>query len=175
MKDLVIVDGYNFIFNHYKAKKISSDNLAYLRDKLISDLSQYKNYKDCDMIVVFDAKKGRDTARSRKTSEGQIEVIYSGSGETADTIVEKLVHTKIDFQNIYVITSDYAQQKVVFKSNIYRKSIREFTIELNDFKRKLREKIAENSNGSSTSFYSIGKRLDKNIKEKFDKLRENKD
>ena len=174
MKDLIIVDGYNFIFNYYKAKKISSDDLTYLRDRLVSDLSQYKNYKGCSMIVVFDAKKGQGTGQRREIS-GQIEVIYSGSGETADTIVEKLVHVKTDFQNIYVITSDYAQQKVVFKSNIYRKSIREFTIELNDFKRKLREKIAQNSNESSKSFYSIGKRLDKNTKEKFDKLRENKD
>ena len=174
MKDLIIVDGYNFIFNYYKAKKISSDDLAYLRDRLISDLSQYKNYKGCGMIVVFDAKKGQGTGQSREISE-QIEVIYSRSGETADTIVEKLVHAKPDFQNVYVITSDYTQQKVVFKSNIYRKSIREFTIELNDFKRKLREKIAQNYNESSKSFYSIGKRLDKNTKEKFDKLRENKD
>ena len=174
MKDLIIVDGYNFIFNCYRAKKIGSKELAYLRDKLISDLSQYKNYKGCSMIVVFDAKKGQSTGQSPEFSE-QIDVIYSSSGETADTIVEKLVHVNPDFQNIYVITSDYTQQKVVFKNNIYRKSIREFTIELNDFKRKLREKIAENSNKSSKSFYSISKRLDKDTKEKFDKLRKNKD
>jgi uncharacterized protein len=174
LKELIIVDGYNFIFNYYKAKKISNDDLSNLRDRLISDLSQYRNYKGCDMIVVFDAKKGQSTGQSREISE-QIEVIYSRSGETADTIVEKLVHAKSDFQNIYVITSDYTQQKVVFKSNIYRKSIREFTIELNDFKRKLRKKIAENSSDSSKSFYSVGNRLDKNTKEKFDKLRENKD
>jgi len=174
LKDLIIVDGYNFIFNYYKAKKISSSDLSYLRDRLISDLSQYGNYKDCSMIVVFDAINGQGTGNSREFSE-QIEVIYSRSGETADTIVEKLVHIKPDFQNIYVITSDYTQQKVVFKNNIYRKSIREFTIELNDFRRKLRGKIADNSRESSKSFYSIGKRLDKNTKEKLDKIRENTD
>ncbi|MCL5069463.1 MAG: NYN domain-containing protein [Actinobacteria bacterium] len=172
-KDLIIVDGYNFIFNCNKAKKISRDNLAYLRDRLISDLSQYKSYKGCGIIVVFDAKKGRNNNKGREFYE-QIEIIYSVSGETADAIVEKLVHEKSDFKNIYVITSDYMQQKVVFKNNIYRKSIREFTIELNDFKKKLREKIAENSSESSKSFYSVGKRLDKNTKEKFDKLRENR-
>lgn len=172
-KDLIIVDGYNFIFNSNKAKKISRDDLAHLRGRLISDLSQYKSYKGCSIIVVFDAKKDRNN-KGREFSE-QIEIIYSGSGETADTIVEKLVHAKPDFKNIYVITSDYTQQKVVFKNNIYRKSIREFTIELNDFKKKLREKIAENSSESSKSFYSVSKRLDKNTKEKFDKLRENKD
>lgn len=66
MKDLIIVDGYNFIFNYYKAKKISSDDLAYLRGRLISDLSQYKNYKGCSIIVVFDAKKARVLARAGK-------------------------------------------------------------------------------------------------------------
>ena len=86
MKDLIIVDGYNFIFNYYKAKKISNDDLAYLRDRLISDLSQYKNYKGCSMIVVFDAKKGQSTGRNREIS-GQIEVIYSGNGETAALLV----------------------------------------------------------------------------------------
>lgn len=174
MKDLIIVDGYNFIFNYYKAKKISGDNLSYLRDRLISDLSQYMSYKDCSVIVVFDAKNGQSNGYNREFSE-QIEVIYSRSGETADTIVEKLVHIKSDFRNIYVITSDYTQQKVVFKSNIYRKSIREFTIELNDFKKNLRGKIAEKSSKSSRSFYSIGQRLDKDTKEKMDKLREKKD
>ncbi len=58
MKELYIVDGYNFLFNYYRAKEVSSEQVEFLRDGLLSDLIQYKNYNNCSMTVVFDAKHG---------------------------------------------------------------------------------------------------------------------
>ena len=173
MKELFIIDGYNFIFNFYRSKKtgekISPEILEYYRDKLVRDLSQFKNYNLCDVVVVFDAKHSTNSGRQEMLHDS-ITVIYSKSGETADTIVEKIVHNDSDYDNIFVITSDYMQQKVIFKKNIYRKSIREFSSELLDFKRKLSAKLGKNRRDSEKSFYSLEKRLNPEDKKNLDRF-----
>ena len=169
MKDLIIVDGYNFIFNCYQVGATSSEMLSYLRERLIRDLSQYKNYINCNLIVVFDAKNSDNPIRSIE-KVNNIEVIYSKGGETADTIVEEIVHKQQNFNRIFVVTSDYVQQKVVFKKNIYRKSVREFKIELGNFKKELKDKIELEKKAAEKKLYQIEKRLDKKTKEKFSKF-----
>ena len=173
MKDLYIIDGYNFIFNYYKAKKLKGDTLSYLREKLIRDLIQYKSYTGCNLVVVFDAKQGLNLTQSKEKID-RIEVIYSRSGETADSIVENLVHDNEKFERIFVVTSDYLQQKVVFRQNIYRKSIREFSIELGDLKKKIREKLKIQGQDLKSSFYLVEKRLDKSTRDRLDGIRKNK-
>ena len=66
------------------------------------------------MTVVFDAKHGDKFTQSREVVNG-IKIIYSKGGETADSIVEKIVHSNEKYDRIFVITSDYMQQKVIFK------------------------------------------------------------
>jgi predicted RNA-binding protein with PIN domain len=170
MKELIVVDGYNFIFNFYKAKKITNTDLSHLRDRLISDLSQLKNYMGCNITVVFDAKNRENFSDSIEMIGG-VEVIYSKRGETADTIVEKLVNKQSEFEQIFVVTSDYSQQKVVFKGNIYRKSIREFSLELRNFKKKMSENLEQNKVNSKNSFYLIENRVDSKTKKELKEIR----
>lgn len=170
MEDLVIVDGYNFIFNFYKANAISNIDLSNLRDKLIKDLSELRHYAGFQVIVVFDAKYGEKATSSCKKTGG-IEVIYSKSGETADTIVEKLAGNKSGFSRIFVVTSDYTQQKVVFKDNIYRKSVREFALEMKNFKKNITKKIEGNPVASANSFYLFENRINGKIRKKFNEIR----
>jgi predicted RNA-binding protein with PIN domain len=172
MKELYIVDGYNFLFNYYSTKEVSSEQIEFFRDELLSDLIQYKNYNNCSVMVVFDAKHGDKFAQSRETIDG-IKIIYSKGGETADSIVERIVHSNEKYDRIFVITSDYLQQKVVFKENVYRRSIREFAIELSDFKKRITAKVSEQRVKTSHSFYSLENRLEKSTREKLDKMRKN--
>jgi len=173
MKELYIVDGHNFIFNYYQAKGVSSEQISYFRDQLLSDLIQFKNYNLCGVTVVFDAKYGGSIEQSKEVING-INVIYSKGGETADSVVERIVHSNEKYDRIFVITSDYMQQKVIFKENVYRRSIREFAGELEDFKKRISAKVSEQRVSSSQSFYSLEKRLDKGAWEKLDKIRKNK-
>jgi uncharacterized protein len=172
MKELYIVDGYNFLFNYYRVEGASSEQVGFFRDKLLSDLVQYKNYNNCSMVVVFDAKHGDKFAQSKEVIDG-IKVIYSKGGETADSIVERIVHSNEKYDRIFVVTSDYLQQKVTFKENVYRRSIREFTIELADFKKRITDKVSGQRPSASHSFYSLENRLNKSTREKLDKIRKN--
>ena len=173
MKDLYIIDGYNFIFKIKKPAKLNPDQLTQLREKLLFSLSQFKIYNSCDIIAVFDARHSENPERS-KEFHNEIEVIYSKKGETADSVVENIVHSKQDYDRIFVVTSDNLQQKVIFRQNIYRKSIREFLIEMQQSKKKISNNLMRQKNISERSFYSVEKRIDRNSKDKLENYWQNK-
>ncbi|MEA2015931.1 MAG: NYN domain-containing protein [Actinomycetota bacterium] len=157
-KSLIVVDGHNFIFNFFKTGRLSRGKIEYLKEKLIYDLGWYKNLKSCDVIVVFDARKGANPRRSRSVIDG-VEVIYSRKDETADDIIEEIAASKKGYEKTFVVTSDYLQQKVVFKKNVYRKSVREFNIELRDFKKKIRETMIGRRSDPRRDFFPLKKKL----------------
>ena len=171
IKDLVIVDGYNFIFYFFKSEGLSNENLTYLREKLIEDFIEYKSQKSCDVIVVFDARNSKNTSRSTQIIDG-VKVIFSRRGRTADDVIEELISKITGYKKTFVVTSDYLQQKVVFRKSIYRKSVREFNLEIEDYKNKVREDIKRLKAGSESAFFSLEKRLSSRTRKKFLELRE---
>ena len=174
IEDLVIVDGHNFIFNLLNGTKPSSEKLAYLREKLVADLDWYKNQKNCDMVVVFDARNSDNPSRSIQTVDG-VKVIYSRKNETADDIIEELAAMETGYRRKFVVTSDYLQQKVVFGKNIYRKSSREFNLELKDLKERIRERITRSREDSDKKFHSLEERLSGKERKKLSELRKKQD
>jgi len=170
MEDLVIVDGHNFIFNILKGARPSSEKLTYFRERLIADLDLYKNQKNCDMIVVFDARNSDNLSRSIQIVDG-VKVIYSRKNETADDIIEELAGLESGYRRKFVVTSDYLQQKVVSGKNIYRKSSREFNLEIKDLKERIREKITHSREDSDKKFHSLEKRLSSKERKKLSELR----
>ncbi|MDD5622285.1 MAG: NYN domain-containing protein [Actinomycetota bacterium] len=170
IEDLVIVDGHNFIFNILKGVRPGSEKLTYLKEKLVADLDLYKNQKNCDMVVVFDARNSDNPSRSIQIIDG-VKVIYSRKNETADDIIEELAGMESDYRRKFVVTSDYLQQKVVFGKNIYRKSSREFNLEIKDLKERIREKITRSREDSDKKFHSLEKRLSGKERKKLSELR----
>ena len=169
MADLVIVDGYNFIFSFFRADKLSNEDLMYLREKLIADLAYYKHQKNCNLIVVFDAKKSDNMSRNIQKID-DISVIYSSRNETADAVIEELVDKEAKDRKVFVITSDYSQQKVIFRGNIYRKSSREFSLEIKDSKNKIKNRINHSKRNSDKIFFLLENRLSDKARKKFLKL-----
>lgn len=170
MKDLLIVDGHNYIFNLYHSGKIKNTDIENLKDRLISDLSAYGSQKECSIIVVFDAKGGSNRVRGIQTVDN-IKVIHSREGETADTVIEELAKKWSSERKVFVVTSDYLQQKVIFGKNTIRKSSREFRLEINSVKENIRQAIKENKNRSRGNFYPLEDRLDPDTKKKISDLR----
>ncbi len=157
-KRLIIVDGHNFIFNFFKSGKLNNEKIEYLKDKLVNDLVWYKSLKNCDIIVVFDAAKSPNPQRSMRVVDG-VEVVHSRKDETADDVIEELAVSKRGYREVFVVTSDYLQQKVVFKKNVYRKSVREFNAELKDFKKRIRETVIDRSGNENDRFFPLKNKL----------------
>jgi len=170
IENLIIVDGHNFIFNFFKAGKLSKEKIEYLKEKLVSDLVWYKNLKNYDAVIVFDARSSDNLKRESQLVDG-VKVIYSKKNETADDIIEKLAGSETGYKRIFVVTSDYLQQKVIFRKNVYRKSSREFNLELIDLKRKVREDIIDSRKKSNRHFLSLEKRLNSDAKKRLSELR----
>jgi len=170
--DLMIVDGYNFIFNFINPKGLDNDTLAFCRGRLISDLADYHYHNKREVVVVFDARHSDNRTRTSHYYN-HIRVIYSRSGETADSVIEQLVESNRKYDRIYVVTSDYMQQKVIFKGNIYRISSREFGLELDSLKQRVKQEVEKINRKSKNSFYSLEKRLSKKTIDDITKIRKN--
>jgi len=170
LKDLLIVDGYNFIFNFFKASEMADDDLEEIKQRLIVDLISYKSQRDYEVILVFDASKSDNNKRGKEVYD-KIQVIHSKSDETADTVIEELVSIWSYKKKVVVVTSDYSQQKVIFGKNTTRKSSREFGLELESVRRDIKKKIKNIEKSSQESFYNIERRLGSEIRKKISDYR----
>ena len=140
MKDYLFIDGYNLINAWQEFKTVREQDLEQARDRLVAWVSEYAAFRGQQATVVYDATAvpGEGT----KLRLHGIDVIYTDEGETADSRIESLVWTlRHCREKIFVVTNDYAEQKMVFGSGAYRLSAREFR---EDFL-KAKKEIAEES------------------------------
>ncbi|MFQ5681893.1 MAG: NYN domain-containing protein [Candidatus Binatia bacterium] len=95
----IIVDGYNLI----GSEKGLTGNLEAKRNRLIQQLRLYQERKDYPITVVFD---GWRSGWFEEVEEriGEVIVIYSRRGETADSVIKRLARQK--GSGCIVVTSD---------------------------------------------------------------------
>ncbi|MCL6471274.1 MAG: NYN domain-containing protein [Firmicutes bacterium] len=137
MKKLLIVDGYNLIYTTERYKKWRESDLELARIKLIEDLATLQTQGDYKVILVFDAAKTGAASRQHAEILG-IDVWFTRTGETADRMIEQLVHQGDHEGDIVVATSDYTEQKVIFKPGVLRKSSRELLLELESTEKEIK-------------------------------------
>ncbi|MFC4559688.1 NYN domain-containing protein [Virgibacillus kekensis] len=137
---ILVVDGYNIIGAWDELQRLKEKDIGQARDRLIDQMAEYQAYSGFRVIVVFDAYYVKGIESKHKASK--VEVIYTREHETADECIEKLVK---DLKNVktqvYVATSDYAEQRTIFGRGALRKSARELLIELNDIHREIKASV----------------------------------
>ncbi len=94
----LIIDGYNLIGTAHS-------DLKKQRDKLIDSLIEYKKKKGHDITLVFDGWMSGSGQESHIINGG-IKIIYSRIGDTADTVIKRII-TK-EKKEWIVVTSDRA-------------------------------------------------------------------
>lgn len=169
MMNVLVVDGYNVIGAWEELQRIKEVDMGQARNRLIELMAEYQAYSGQRVIVVFDAYSVPGMAS--KLESFKIEVIYTKEKETADECIEKLVKTLKNVQNqVYVATSDFAEQRTIFGSGALRKSSRELYIELTNLEREIAETIANHQKTRPHTKIS----LDKELMEKFERMRRGK-
>jgi len=144
MEEILIVDGYNIIGDWPNLREIKDrGELEEARDSLLNWLIEYKVYTGREVYVVFDAHQVPGLGKQyRKKS---IIIYYTKENETADELIERLVSKlKSRKRRIYVATSDYTEQNVIFAQGALRISARELEIE-----KKITRKSIESQVSSS--------------------------
>ncbi|MDN4527218.1 NYN domain-containing protein [Fictibacillus fluitans] len=165
MENILIVDGYNVIGAWPELRSLKDLDFAKARDILIEKMAEYQAFTGYRVIVVFDAHMVPGI--EKKSKNFKVEVIFTKENETADERIEKLAS---EFKNvntrIFVATSDYTEQWVVFAKGALRKSSRELKIEMEDIERRIDRKV---KSAKERNFSSIS--LSEEIAEIFEKWR----
>lgn len=119
--ECLVVDGYNQIFGWQSLKGIPFDSA---RDELIDRLSNYQGYRNCYLIIVFDAYRVKDSTH-RSYKKGDLEVIFTKYDETADSYIEKHVSEWKKKYRLIVASSDGLIQNTILAHGCQRMSARE--------------------------------------------------
>ncbi|UFJ40636.1 NYN domain-containing protein [Brevibacillus humidisoli] len=140
-KPLLIVDGYNIIGAWPDLRSLKdAERMDEARDLLISKLADYQSYSGVKVIVVFDAYTVPGLGRKQK--HFAIEIYYTKEKETADEKIEKLVHEYWEKKRqIYVATSDFTSQWVIFGQGALRKSARELLNDVESVSQEIQQQV----------------------------------
>lgn len=128
MKEFLIVDGYNIIYAWPEFEELKSE-LDHARSKLISILVNYSPLSGRRVLVVFDAHQVKNFPERTEIVDG-VEVIYTQQGETADALIERLVGKLMNEGAVFVATSDWAEQEIIFGKGAYRLTPGELRMEI---------------------------------------------
>ena len=127
--EYLLVDGYNIIFAWDELKALAKDNLNMARDRLIDILCNYQGFKQCNLILVFDAYKVKGNVGSAEKIHN-INVVYTKEAETADMYIEKITHEIGKKHRVRVATSDNLEQIIILGNGATRLSANELLQEV---------------------------------------------
>lgn len=139
-EDIIIIDGYNFIFAVEDMRKIAESDLARARDVLTRLMCDYSSFKKCKVIIAFDGYK-RQGSEGSVEEIGNVQVVYTKEKQTADSYIERVTYDTAREHSVRVVTSDYQEQLVVLGSGGLRVSAREFYAEILETTKLIREII----------------------------------
>ena len=106
----LIVDGHSVIFTWPELRRLHTRRTALARDELVKILTEYQDASGVRVVAVFDGKGGK---YNEDTAPGGIQIFYSAAGQTADSIIERLVAKYAEQHEITVATSDFMEQQTV--------------------------------------------------------------
>lgn len=165
---VVFVDGYNVINSWPNLKNIKKYSYESARKKLIDVLENYASYNLCKIYIVFDAYKVSGNMEKKDTI-GDITIIFTKDGETADAYIERYVNDIGRKMEVVVVTSDGLEQQTVFQRGATRMSSLEFYKEVIEVEEKIRKKTSKNNLSTNKNF--LGDSLGNDIFEILDKIR----
>lgn len=130
MGDYLIVDGYNIIFSWLEFERLRKAGMDHARAKLVDMLVNYAALSGEKIMVVFDAHLVKNQVESTESVGENLNIIYTQEGETADAVIERLVGELSGEERVHVVTSDWAEQSMIFGMGAYRMTPKELHIRL---------------------------------------------
>lgn len=127
--ECMLVDGYNVIHSWPELKELANMNLGAARDRLIDILGNYQGYRQCLMIIVFDAYKVQENQGTLQQNHN-IYIVYTKEAQTADMYIQRATHHLAQDYRVIVATSDALEQTIVIGRGAQRMSSRELKLEI---------------------------------------------
>lgn len=127
--EYLLVDGYNIIFAWDDLKAVARQDLEGARQLLMDMLCNYQGFRQCQVILVFDAYKVPHSAGAAENYHN-IHVVYTKSAETADNYIEKATLALSRNRRVAVATSDGLEQLIILGHGALRLSAAAFRAEM---------------------------------------------
>lgn len=106
----LLVDGNNIVHAWPDLLALHRRRKESARDELIRRLEAYRDFSGERIVVVFD---GRGDVSREERRESGLQVFFSGSGQTADDLIERLSVRYADRFDLCVATDDRSEQDMV--------------------------------------------------------------
>jgi predicted RNA-binding protein with PIN domain len=110
------------------------------RQELVKRLTGYQDTSGCSVAVVFDGKGGRASDASEPHG---IHVFYSASGQTADSVIERLVAKYATELEVTVATDDHLERTTVSSLGASAMSSIQLREEIEACDRELHDRIRQ--------------------------------
>lgn len=169
-RELLVVDGYNVIFKGERYTSLmdeadAADPFEAARERLVSDVAAYAQGR-YEAVVVFDAAGNVSPDRPNLPKAG-VRVVFSETGESADSVIERLVTTaRRQPREVTVITSDNTIRATVGGVPVTRVSSDVLVHDVNEIAREVEREREERSHHRLT----VEDRLDPETREKLNRL-----
>lgn len=108
----ILVDGYSLLHEWPELASGRPRHSAAARDALVQRLTHYQDAIGTPVTIFFDgsgASKGTQPAHSNP----QLEVLYSGKGQTADDMIERAAYRFQEYGEVLAVTNDSAERNLV--------------------------------------------------------------
>lgn len=112
--DRLIIDGYSLIHRDPELKRVIAVNLQKAREQLIEKVARTMTAMASRVTIVFDGQG----AGSGADGIGAVEVLYSSAGQTADSLIERLVHQARVPGSWLVVTNDRRERETVMAAGV---------------------------------------------------------
>lgn len=129
--EYLLVDGYNIIFAWDELKKIAESSLESARTALADILCNYRGFRKCEVILVYDAYKVKNNPGELERYHN-IDIVYTKERETADMYIEKTSHRLSRNNKVRVATSDALEQLIILGGGALRISAAELKSEVDE-------------------------------------------
>ena len=139
---LLIIDGYNVLFNWPELKEMAQIDLGLARTRLIEILGDFAAFKNYRMVLVFDGYRAKGNP-GQKTRWEQVEIVYTKEGQTGDAYIESLATRIGPNYATRVVTSDSLVQLSSFRSGLLRMSARELRESVESSQGELRDLLTK--------------------------------
>ena len=142
LEEYLLVDGYNMIFAWEELKELAEENIDSARSRLMDIMCNYQGFKNCHLILVFDAYKVIGFPGEMQNYHN-IHVVYTKEAETADQYIEKLDYKIGNKYHVTVATSDNLIQLIIMGQGCKRMSATELKEEIEEINQQIRKEYLE--------------------------------
>ena len=135
---ILIVDGHSMIFAWPELASQHQRNTAAARESLVRMLTGLQDASEWTVAVVFD---GKGVKASSDSAPHGIAVFYSKSGQSADSLIERLAAKYASGYTVFVATNDRMERTTVEAFGCESLSAEQLLAEISSSQTSLHQKI----------------------------------